>query len=83
MTYGYTMANTADRSVFDDAFRLIRDKLHFMPVGDRVEDVDGSVYQNFANEGDTIFLESNTETDYVGILSNKELQIDALHTWIQ
>lgn len=83
MTYGYTMANTADRSVFNDAFRFIQENLHFIPVGNRVEDIDGSVYQNFSREGDTIFLESNVETDYVGILSNKELPIDAIHKWIQ
>ena len=83
MTYGYTMAYSADRNVFLDTANYIVDSLRFSPIGERIEDVDGSVYQNFAKEGDTIFLESNVETDYVGILSNKELQIDAKRKWIE
>ena len=81
MTFGYTIADAADRNVFFDASAFIRDKLQFKPVGEHVEDVDGSLYQDFINGNDTISLESNVEIDYVAIRSTKKLPIKALREW--
>ena len=83
MTFGYTIADSADRNTFFDAFAFIRDKLQFKPVGEHFEDVDGSLFQNFVNDGDTISLESNVEIDYVAIRSNKKLPIKAMREWQQ
>lgn len=83
MTYGYTVSDSANRSVFLDTFQFIIDKLHFAPIGEQREDIDRSLYQNFTKDGQTLFLESNVETDYVGILSDTELPITALHKWKQ
>lgn len=83
MTFGYTIADAADRNAFFDASAFIRDKLQFKPVGEPFEDVDGSLYQDFANDNVKISLESNVDIDYVAIKSNKELPIKAIRKWQQ
>lgn len=83
MTYGYTIADAADRKVFLDASRFVQDQLHYSPIGERREDVDGSLYQNFVKDGQTLFLESNVETDYVAIMSDTDLPIKSLRRWKQ
>ena len=83
MTYGYTIADSADRKVFQEAFRFVTDTLRFVPDGKCTEDVDGSIYQHFTKGDVSIILESDVETNYVAIRSDKEFPIKVLHKWTQ
>ena len=78
MTYGYTIADSASRIVFLDAVNFIVEKLQYKPFGEKLEDVDGSLYQRFTNGQDTVLLESNVNIDYVAIKSNVKLPIQSL-----
>ena len=82
MTYGYTIADMADRNVFDEAVSFITDKLHFKANSDTVEDVDGSLKKEFISADGTLTLESDNQIDYVAIRSSVPLPIDCLQKWI-
>lgn len=81
MTYGYTIADTADRNVFEEAVSFIVEKLHFKPKGDTVEDVDGSLRRDFARDDGSLTLESDCQVDYVAIFSDVALPITCLNKW--
>jgi hypothetical protein len=81
--YGYTIADAASPEVFSEASDFIVDRLHFLPLSNRTEDVFGNISQKFEKEGETIQLESDTDIDYVAILSSSKLPITALSEWTQ
>lgn len=81
MTYGYTIADAADRNVFEEAVSFIVEKLHFKPKGDTIEDVDGSLKRTFTMDDNNLTLESNNQVDYVAILSDVSLPITCLNKW--
>ncbi len=81
MTYGYTIADTADRAVFNKAVHFITEELHYSTADRLLEDVDGTLVQAFSKNGSLIQLESNVQINYVAILSDTPLQIQCLHEW--
>ncbi len=83
MIYGYTVADAADHDVFQEAAEFIELTLHYSPIGSRIEDVDGSLFQHFSSSGATILLESNEEVGYVGIRSSAPLPITCLRKWTE
>ena len=82
MRFGYTIADAASRKVFEDAARFITEKLNFKASHDFPEDVDGSIKKEFAREDGNLILESDAQVDYVAIISDVELPIDCLHSWV-
>ncbi len=81
MKYGYTIADAADEKAFKDAVPFIVEKLHFKPSSDVLEDVDGGLRQEFTRDDGNLVLESDTQVDYVAIVSDVELPITCLHKW--
>lgn len=59
MKYGYTIADAADRKVFDEAVPFIIETLHFKPIHDYPEDVDGSIKKVFTRDDGSLILESD------------------------
>ena len=82
MIYGYTIADAADRGVFEEASEFIVEKLHYLPTDDTVEDVDGSLFRSFEKDGNMLRLESERQIDYVAIKSDVELPIQCLRKWV-
>ena len=58
MKYGYTIADAADRKVFEEAIPFIIEKLHFKPSHDYPEDVDGSIKKEFTRDDGNLILAS-------------------------
>ena len=81
MKYGYTIADAADRKVFDDAIPFIIKKLHFKPSCDYPEDVDGSIKKEFTRDDGNLVLENDAQVGCVDIISDVELPITCLHKW--
>ena len=78
MKYGYTVADQADAQAFAEAYDFIVEKLCYTPSEPADIDVDGSMIQCFRKGEDTIRLEYDMQTDYVGIISDRKLPIRAL-----
>lgn len=83
MKYGYTIADAASREVFEEAVQFIIEKLHFKPSGDTLENIYGDLKKEFIRDDCSLILESDTEVDYVAIISDIELPIDCLHEWTE
>jgi len=81
MKYGYTIADAADRKVFEEAIPFIIEKLHFKPSHDYPEDVDGSIKKEFTRDDGNLILESDAQVNCVDIVSDVELPITSLHKW--
>ena len=81
MKYGYTIADAADRKVFDEAVLLIIETLHFKPSHDYPEDIDGSIKKAFTRDDGNLILEIDAQVDCVDIISDVELPITCLHKW--
>lgn len=81
MKFGYTIADAADRKVFEDAIPFIIEKLHFKPSRDYPEDVDGSIKKEFIRDDGNLVLENDAQVGCVDITSDIELPIACLHKW--
>ena len=81
MKYGYTIADAADRKIFDEAVLFIIETLHFKPSRDYPEDVDGSIKKEFTRDDGNLILENDAQVDCVDIISDVELPITCLHKW--
>ena len=81
MTYGYTIADAADRKVFDEASSFLVDQLHFSPRSETLINVDGSRKKEFGKDDTRVRLESDCDIDYVAILSERPLPISCLNKW--
>ena len=81
MKFGYTIADAADRKVFEDAIPFIIEELHFKPSRDYPEDVDGSIKKEFISDDGKLILENDAQVGCVDIISDIELPITCLHKW--
>lgn len=83
MKYGYTVADGASQEVFKEVVPFITEQLHYKPSGGVLEDVDGSLMQEFTKDGNGLTLISDGQVDYVAIISEVELPIECLVKWTE
>ena len=79
MKFGYMICDTANLEVYRDAVRFLVEEMECVSMNDELHDVDDSIWQTFKRGDSKIRLESNTQVDYVAIISEEELPIECLH----
>lgn len=70
--YGYTLARMADPAVFAMACRRLEQE-GALPVGEVVEDVDGSLHRHYSVHGHKVLVASDAEIDAVFVDSPIDL----------
>lgn len=79
MRFGYVICDSASINVYHDAARFLIDELGCVSQNDEMHDIDDSIWQTFKKGNANIKLESDTQIDYVAIISDEELPIECLH----
>lgn len=79
MKFGYMICDSANLDVYRDAIRFLVEELGCVPMNDELHDVDNSIWQTFKRGKTIIKLESDTQVNYVAIISEEELPIECLH----
>ena len=78
MKFGYVICDSASTNVYHDAVRFLIDELGCVSQNDELHDVDDSIWQTFKKGSANIKLESDTQIDYLAIISDEELPIECL-----
>lgn len=79
MKFGYVICDSASINVYYDAVRFLIDELGCVSQNDELHDVDDSIWQTFKRGNANIKLESDTQINYVAIISDEELPLECLH----
>ena len=79
MEFGYMICDSASIDVYREAVEFIVDKLGCVAQNDELHDVDDSIWQTFKRGSANIKLISDTQINYVAILSDAKLPIKCLH----
>ena len=81
MRFGYTICDSANMNVYHEAITFIINQLGYTPLNDELHDVDDTICQTFKKGNARLKLESDTQINYVGIISDVELPIACLRKW--
>jgi len=82
MLYGYTIADKADRKIFEETIRYMESDFGYKRDGPVIIDVDGSTFQRMIKASSEIMVESDEVINYVAITSEEALPITCLRTWV-